>query len=225
MNVLIIDDHQIVEDGLRKWFLKINPKTTCYFVDNVKSASTILQKYSIELILCDLDLKNDKKNDGFKFIEGIVSFEPNTKAIAYTGYDSYRIMKKALNSGFLSFLNKGCTFKDFEETITMVLESGKHESETMKELFKKRYEFTRSIFSDSINGVSDLSDKELELTVLTVETTDKNILGKKMGVKPSTIDSYFQKITEKLHLKHRQDVAFFSNEFEEELLKMKSSYS
>lgn len=219
MNFLIIDDHNVIEEGTKKWLLKIYPNANCYFVDNLKRANAILHQYSINLIICDLDLKNDI-DDGFKFVKNLLSFEPRTKAITYTGYESYRIMKKAKNAGFSSFLNKGCTFKEFEDTVLNVLQNGYYESKIMKELNTKRYEFTRSIFSDSINGINDLSEKELELTLLAQETIDKHILGKKMGIKPSTIDSHFLKITKKLSLKHRQDVAFFSKEFKNELLKV-----
>lgn len=220
MNFLIIDDHNVIEEGTKKWLLKIKPNANCYFVDNLKRANAILHQHNIDLIICDLELKNDV-DDGFKFMKNLLSFEPRTRAIAYTGYESYRIMKKAKSVGFSSFLNKGCTFKEFEETITNVIKNGNYESKIMKELLTKRYEFTCSIFSDSINGVSDLSEKEIELTILAQETTNKHILSRKMGVKPSTIDSHFLKITEKLNLKHRQDVAFFSKEFKFDLLKIK----
>jgi DNA-binding NarL/FixJ family response regulator len=219
MNILIIDDHQIIEEGTKSWLLEVVPAAKCYFVDNVRSALRLFQKTKMDLVLCDLEFRNDPKNDGFSFIESVLSFEPRTKAIAYTGYESYRIMKKAKSSGFLSFLNKGCTFEDFKETITNVLENGNHESEIMKELLKKRYEFVRSIFNDSIHGITYLSEKELKLTLLAKDTTDRQEIAKIMNIEPSTVDSHFLKITDKLNLKHRQDVAFFSREFEDELLK------
>ena len=46
-----------------------------------------------------------------------------------------RIMKKALNSGFLSFLDKGCSFKEFEETLVNVIENGVYKSKTMYKLY------------------------------------------------------------------------------------------
>lgn len=221
MNILIIDDHQIIEEGTKNWLLKIFINAKCNFVDNTRSATAILHQQKIDLIICDLDLKNDEENDGFKFIKKLLQFEPRTKAIAYTGYESYRMMKKAQNAGFLSFLNKGCTFKEFKKTIVNVVKKGSYETAIMKELLTKRYEFASSMFSDSLRGLMDLSDKELELTILAKDTTDKYVLDKILGIKPSTIDSHFLHITKKLKLKHRLEVAFFSKEFETELLKIK----
>jgi DNA-binding NarL/FixJ family response regulator len=223
MNILIIDDHQILKEGLVTRFKKIIPEATCYFVDNVRSALAKTQEIQIDLILCDLEFNNDHKNDGFFIIKSILNFEPRIKAIAYTNYNSYRVMKKALQSGFLSFLDKGCSSKSFEETILNVIENGEYKSETMRKLYKSRNQFTRSIFSDSIYGISDLSKKELELTLLSKDTTDRQKLSKLMGNTPYTIDTYFKNITSKLKLNHRKDVAFFCTEFYDELMKVKEA--
>lgn len=225
MNILIIDDHQILEEGIKKRVLKVIPNAKCYFADNVRSAIAKTQEIKIDLILCDLEFNNDPNNDGFFIIKSILNFEPRTKAIAYTNYNSYRIMKKALNSGFLSFLDKGCSQKEFEETLLNVVEKGTYKSETMRKLYKSRNQFTRSIFSDSIYGISDLSAKELELTLLSKETTNRQELSKLMGNTPYTIDTYFKSITSKLKLNHRKDVAFFCAEFYDELIKVRDSES
>ena len=78
-------------------------------------------------------------------------------------------------------------------------------------------------FSDSIYGISDLSAKELELTLLSKETTNRQELSKLMGNTPYTIDTYFKNITSKLKLNHRKDVAFFCAEFYDELIKVKEA--
>lgn len=223
MNVLIIDDHQILEDGIKKRIVKVFPNAICFFADNVRTAIAKTQEIKIDLILCDLEFNNDPKNDGFFIIKSILKFEPRTKAIAYTNYNSYRIMKKALQSGFLSFLDKGCSSEEFEETVLNVMEKGTYKSETMRKLLKSRNQFTRSIFSDSIYGISDLSKKELELTLLSKETTNRQELSEITGNTPYTIDTYFKSITSKLKLNHRKDVAFFCTEFYDELMKVKEA--
>jgi len=219
MNILIIDDHQILKEGIINRFEKIVPEATCHFVDNIRSALSKMQCIKIDLILCDLEFNNDPEFDGFYFINNVLEFEPRTKAIAYTNYNSYRIMKKSISSGFLSFLDKSCSLNAFEDTVLNVLENGTYSSETMQKLLKSRNKFKRSIFSDSIYGISDLSPKELELTMLSKKTTDRQKLAKKMGNTPYTIDTYFKGIVGKLNLRNRQEVAFFSIEFHEELKK------
>lgn len=218
MNVLIIDDHALVKEGIVKWVKRIDSKANCIFATNARLAiSKIHANSPIDLILCDLEFQGEMEQDGFYIVKSILSFEPRIKTIALTNYNSYRVMRKAMASGFLSFLDKGCTFDEFQETFIHVSENGKYESPTMKRLRKKRNQFLREIFSESLYGISDLSPRERELTLLVSQTTDRQILAKAMHVKPYTIDSYFKNVLSKLNLKSRQELSMFSLEFEDEI--------
>lgn len=219
MNILIIDDHPIIEEGLKSRILKIIPTAKFFFADNLRNTISVIHKSTIELVFCDLEFNNTPEIDGFIIAEKILEQNPSIKIIAHTNYNSYRVMKKVQEAGFKSFLYKGCSFKDFSDTVTNVIKRGDYTSQSMKDLLKKRKVFLNSVFADSLYGVSDLSNRELELTLLSKETTDRNVLAEKMGNTSSTIDSYFQHIISKLKLKNRAEVAMFSLEFHEELLK------
>jgi len=217
--VLIIDDHPIIEEGLKSRILKVFPNAHCFFVSTSRDAISYLHQHPTELVFCDLEFNDQPKTDGFTIVNTILKKYPKIKVIAHTNYNSYRIMKKVTDSGFQSFLYKGCSFQDFSDTVKNVLLNGNYTSQSMKELLKKRNNYLRSIFTDSLYGVSNLSKKELSLTLLARKTTDKSKLAKKMGNTPSTIDTYFQHIIKKLKLKNRQEVALFSLEFYDELIK------
>lgn len=225
MKVLIIDDHPIIEEGLKSRILKILPNAEFFFADNFRNSLAITTKQTIGLVFCDLEFNETPEIDGFIISEKILEQSPTTKIIAHTNYNSYRIMKKVQESGFMSFLYKGCSFQDFSDTVLNVLQNGKYVSNSMKDLLKKREVYLRGVFSDSLYGISELSKRELELTILSKESTDRKILATKMGNTPSTIDSYFQHIITKLKLKNRAEVALFSLEFQEKLLSYKNNES
>jgi len=221
MNILIIDDHELIKEGVEARIKEALPKATCYFATNARMAISKIHETDIDLILCDLEFSNEKELDGFYIMKSILEFEPRIKTIALTNYNSYRIMKKAIANGFHSFLEKGCSFEEFKETLKMVIKQGSFKSDTMKRLYKKRNQFLKTIFSESLYGISDLSQREQELTLLAAKTTDRQELAKLMKVSPYTIDTYFKDILSKLQLKHRQELSLFSIEFKEELLKVK----
>ncbi|TVZ56951.1 DNA-binding NarL/FixJ family response regulator [Lutibacter sp. Hel_I_33_5] len=219
MNILIIDDHAIIEEGLKQRILKVLPDAKFYFTDNIRNSISIVNSIEIQLIFCDLEFNNSDITDGFDICERILKMKPKMKLIAHTNYNSYRVMKKVQNSGFMSFLYKGSNFQDFFDTIHNVINIGKYESASIKNLLKKRNSVLLNLFNDSLYGISNLSKRELELTILLKDTTDRKELAKIMGNTPSTIDSYLQHIITKLNLKNRNDVALFSLEFQNELLK------
>ena len=221
MNILIIDDHELVKEGIETRVKKVMPKAICHFAANGRMALSKIHDTPIDLIFCDLEFNNETSIDGFYIMKSILEFETRIKAIALTNYNSYRIMKKAIASGFHSFLEKGCSFNEFSDTLTNVIAKGSYTSATMKRLIKKRNSFLGTIFSESLYGISDLSQREKELTLLAAETRDRHKLAHLMNVTPYTIDTYFKNILSKLNLKHRQELSLFSLEFKEELLKFK----
>jgi len=220
MNILIIDDHALAKEGIEVRVKKVIPEANCFFVTNSRSATSKINETTIDLVLCDLEFSGETEVDGFYIIKNILKYEPKIKVIALTNYNSYRIMKKAIDeNGFHSFLEKGCSFDEFSETLLQVIEHDNYVSPTMKRLLKKRNKFLGTIFSESLYGISDLSPRERELTLLVAETTDRQELSKKMNVTPYTIDTYFKNVLSKLNLKHRQELSLFSLEFKDELLK------
>jgi len=219
MNILIIDDHSLVADGIINRIKKVLPEANCVFVDNVRSAYAELHHQIFDLIISDLEFDQEPQHDGFFIARKILELDPRAKIIALTHYNSYRIMKKAKAAGFKSFLNKGCSFQDFSDTLLNVLEKGEYVSETEKQLLKKRKAIAKSIFNHSLQGIALLSKRELELATLCAHTTDRNELAQKMQVEPYTIDSHFKNILSKLNLNNRKELAIFAQDFKDELIK------
>ena len=218
MNILIIDDHELIVEGIKKRIKKIFPQANCLFADNIRSAYAMVRQNSIDLIISDLEFENHPEHDGFYMIKKLLSLEPRAKVIALTHYNSYRIMKKAKASGFMSFLNKGCSFEDFKDTLINVLKHGKYQSQTEKMLIHKRQKIAQSIFNESLKGICNLSNRELELAILIAQTTDRNELAKMMNIEPYTVDSHIKNIKSKLYLTNKSELAVFSMDFNDVLM-------
>jgi len=219
MNVLIIDDYELIAEGVIKRVKKVLPNANCIFVDNIRMAYASMHQQEIDLIICDLEFEKDPAHDGFFIVQKILELEPRAKVIALTHYNSYRIMKKAKAAGFMSYLNKGCSFTDFSDTIINVLKNGTYQSASEKDLIKKRMAISRTIFNDSLNGIKYLSKRELEITILSAKTIDRNELSTMLGIEPYTIDTHFKNALSKLCLTNRKELIFFALDFKTELKK------
>ncbi|QMU65532.1 MAG: response regulator [Flavobacteriaceae bacterium] len=220
LNVLILGNDKVIKESIESRIKKVKPKSQCHFVSNAKLAISKMHEISIDLIFCDLEFSGETDIDGFYIIKSILKFEPKVKVIALTHYNSYRIMKKAMTIGFHSFLDKGCSFNEFSETLINVSVNGMYESPTMKRLLKKRNQFLSTTFSKSLYGISDLSPRELEFILLSAETINKLKLAEIMNVTPNIIDTYFDTVLSKLQLKYREELSLFSLECKDELLKL-----
>ncbi len=219
-NILIIDDHEVIVEGLKIRFRKVLDNVHCYYANNGREALRLVTQYPVDLVICDLNFRNDSTLDGFEIIQKIKTLKPKVKSIAHTSFDSFRIMKKAFKSGFDSFLDKGCSFLDFSQTVKGVMEHGKFTSGTMERLKNKRYEYIKSVFNDSFLGLYNLSNRQIELILNCEKTTNKHKLAEMMHVSPTTIDTHFSRILDKLKLSSRKEIALFAKEFNDELVRL-----
>lgn len=222
INVLVVDDHPIVKNGVFDMVKKSFENVQCHFSDNIRNAIAVVNQQHIDIIISDLEISNDSENDGFFLVHNLKKIEPRLKSIALTNYNSYRIMKKALAAGFNSFLDKSCAQEDFTQTIQQVYQNKTEEvyfSKSMNTLLKKKDVFYRNIFAESLYGLSDLSERELQLTILSTKTTDKHELSKLMQIHHTTVDTHFKNTLAKLQLKNRKELALFAEEFKPEIQK------
>ncbi len=234
MNILLIDDHPVIAEGIETRVHKVFPNANCFFVSTAREAKSKIDTHSFKLILCDLRLKDEVHVDscddlnelygGFLIADYLKHKKSKSKIIAYTEYDSYRIMNRATNDKgregkFHSFIHKGCDFEEFEQTLVQVLEVGNYESLTMKELKRKREVHLKTLYSESLHGISGLGSKELIFLLLISEYKDNKVIARRMDVKEVTLKTYFTRTMNKLCLNNRAELMLFSFEFKNEILK------
>jgi DNA-binding NarL/FixJ family response regulator len=224
MNVLIVDDHEEIMAGIEKRVLHVFPDATCHFATKYRDANFIVRKKSIDLLLCDLEFKNDSENDGWHLLRKIRHVFPDIKAIAYTSHGSYNIMKKSMEAGYHSFLEKGCSLDDFKLTLRGVLKCGTFESPSIKRLKKNRYSIVEQKFKDTLQALYELSPRELQVALLASETTNSELIADSIStdenpVKSSSVETYIRRIMGKLTIHNRTDLVLFCAEFKTELQK------
>ncbi len=220
INVLIVDDHNVLKPGIIHMVEQAFEQVECNFTDRVRNARAIFHQNEVDVLISDLELGMGENTDGFCLIRNLKKIKPQLKCIAFTNYHSYRIMKQAVNAGFNSFLDKSCSEEDFINTLHEVYHNPPEEifySQSMKELLKRRNTFYRNVFAASLYGLSDLSRREKELTLLSAKTTDKYKLAKLMRIHHTTVDTHIRNALSKLKLANRKELALFAEEFADEI--------
>lgn len=226
MKILIVDDHVEILSGIESRVKKVFPDALCYKTTNTKDALFFARKHIIDLLLCDLQFSQDAENDGWKLLAKIHVISPDTKAIAYTGHGSYNVMKESLESGFHSFLEKGCALDVFKETLINVIDDGQFDSQSITNLKQKRFQIVQHKFKDSIDLLSQLSERELDVAILLAETLNLTLIAESLSsesgpVKPSSVDTYIKRIMLKLSIENRRDLAMICTEFKDQLEKLR----
>ncbi len=221
MTILLLDDHPISLGGTKKWLHeKYKNELNCLTTTSLRDAYFLLKVNRIDLIISDIELNNERKN-GCEFAAYTKKHYPKIKIIAFTNYCTYRVLQKALDSNFDTFLSKNIDYDEFSKAIDETLKSGCFVSSCQKRIIEKRKFNLQEMFKDSLYGLSLLTLREIAVLKMLSITKDRKELAKRLYVSPFTIDTHIKKLREKLSLTSRSDLALFSLEFRDEIEKMK----
>ena len=195
MNLLIVDDHEIVRDGLAMILQH------AYCIDGVEFASDgyeaieLVESFSADLILLDLSMPGGL--DGFATLEKLRKQLPKAKIVIFSMFDDIGFQKKAYKIGADGYLIKQLKRDDIISSLDRILASNKV--------------FNSMVIGDNSEPESlakldlPITKREKEVFFLSVRGYSLKDIAKKLEISVKTVENHRQKIGEKLETSKRHD--------------------
>ncbi len=73
-NILIVDDHKLIFDGISFSLKKYNPELNIYFAKDKNGTESLLKKYVFDIALIDLSLNGESGFDIAEIIKESVNY-------------------------------------------------------------------------------------------------------------------------------------------------------
>jgi two-component system, NarL family, response regulator NreC len=188
MNLMIIDDHEIVRDGLsmllQQSFCIDGRVCACDGYEAVKAAAD----FPADLVLLDLSMPGGL--DGMTTLERLRKLLPDAKIVIFSMHDDIGYQKKAYEAGADGYLIKQLKRDDLIQSLDKILANQKvfdtHVWEDDSE-------------GDQINLVDlPITKREKEVFILTVKGYSQKDIAERLDISVKTVENHRQKIGEKL---------------------------
>lgn len=120
--VMLVEDHHIVREGLRKL---IDMEENMTVVSEAGSVAEALQNFNLhtDVVLLDIKLPD---GDGLDLSRELSKTYPKVKFIALTTYDDPLFIRKAIESGVHGFIPKYATFDEIRSAIGITMRTGRY---------------------------------------------------------------------------------------------------
>ena len=187
VNILIVDDHPAVREGLAL-LLAQDQHTVCGEASSRTELLTLLDSLSPDLALVDLSLG---KESGLACIPDLLSKE--SPAIVYSMHEDAKIVKRALEHGAQGFVSKRETSIVLLEAIQTVLDGNQYLSPRIAANYKAE-DFLIS------PQTPPLSEREREILTLLGKGETNAEIAMKFDVSIRTVETYYSRIQVKLDL-------------------------
>jgi DNA-binding NarL/FixJ family response regulator len=198
INVLIVDDHLLVRDGLTHLLADAANIKVVAEACNGKEAVEIIGHIAVDIVLMDVEMP---VMNGWDATRLIVTRYPQTKVIALTTFSEKAIVNKMMVAGASGYLLKNITREILHESINKVFRGEQFlSSEISMNLLKPSAEDILSPKKQASSSVGLLSTREIEILKLIAGGLANIEIAEKLFISQKTVRVHRENIMKKLDL-------------------------
>lgn len=199
--VLLVDDHQILRDGLRALLEGQMGHTIVGEADNGKTAVQLARALKPDVVIMDISMPD---MTGIEAAKRILHDTPDVKIIALSMYNDKRFVVDMFRAGASGYLLKDCAFEELEEAIILVTTDGKYISPSITDVVLDDY--LQKITNQTGASAAELSERERMVLVRMAEGHSTKQIAADLNVSTKTVDTYRQHIMDKLNVRTLADL-------------------
>lgn len=195
MNLLIVDDHEIVRDGLSMIMQQAYCIDEERKVSNGYDAICVSENFPADLVLLDISMPGGL--DGLATLEKLRKLLPKAKIVIFSMFEDIGFQKKAYRTGADGYLIKQLKKDEMIRSLDEILAN--------KKVFYKIV-LQENDRPDQAKMLDlPISKREKEVFILTVMGYTLKEISERLGISPKTVDNHRYKIGEKLETQKRRD--------------------
>jgi DNA-binding NarL/FixJ family response regulator len=188
-NVLIVDDHPVVVEGLRKVFCESEGVFSCAIAFTVSECKNALKVFTPDVVMLDINLPD---GSGLDLCKEIHNAFPECKILAISSFSERSYIVRMLENGAHGYLLKNSSEDEIIQAVNDVLNGKTHFSYEISDILNK-----------SKNQEPILvTRREHEVLQFIADGLTNQEIADKMFISPLTVDSHRKNLLLKLDAKN-----------------------
>ena len=195
INILLVDDHKIMREGLR---LLLEKEPDFRIVAEAESGNQALKaahEHKPDVVILDIAMQD---GNGIEAATRIRAELGDIKIIALTMHSNKSYLTGMLRVGTVGYLLKHCAAEELVDAVRDVMAGKAYISSDVAPLLLEDYTGEKPRAAADNDG--ELTDKEIEVLKLITEGLDQHDMAKRLHVSLKSIDRYRNQIMSKLKL-------------------------
>jgi two-component system, NarL family, response regulator NreC len=204
IRVLLADDHAMLRAGLRA-LLNAEPDITVVAeAANGEEAVRLAEQHTPNVVVMDISMP---VLDGLAATAEVTDRLPDTRVLVLTMHAEEQYLLKVLEAGGSGYVLKRSADTELMQAIRAVARGEAYLYPSATRLLLEAYKQGGQV---QAGGEGQLSERESEVLRLTAEGYSNTEIGGQLYLSPKTVDTYRQRIMEKLGLHHRAELVRYA---------------
>jgi NarL family two-component system response regulator LiaR len=205
ITVLLVDDHQVVRQGVRAFLDTQADFTVVGEAESGEQALRLADEHVPDVILMDLVLPGEI--DGVEATRQVKRHSPRTQVVVLTSYHEDEYIFPAIRAGALSYVLKDIGPDELAEVIRKAAQGEAVLNSRVAARLIQEIQGRRDL---STNPFTELSDREMEVLRLIAAGSSNAKIAEQLVISEKTVKGHVSNILSKLHLVDRTQAAVYA---------------
>jgi two-component system, NarL family, response regulator LiaR len=205
IKVLIVDDHQVVRQGLRTFLELQEDIVVVGEAGDGSTAVEMVHRHQPDVVLMDLVMP---RLDGISATRQVKRASPHVKVIALTSFSEDDKIFPAIQAGASSYLLKDVSPDDLVEAIRA---AHRGEARLHPEILQRLMEqVAHPAGPKQEPQLDEITGRELEVVRLVAQGLSNHQIAEELVISEKTVKTHVSNILSKLHLQDRTQLAIYA---------------
>ena len=202
MKVLIVDDHVVVRDGVKR--IVTEQLGNCVFGEAQSSheALDLAKESKWDVIVLDITLGG---TNGIETLKELKQISPRTPVLILTMHSEEQYARRAFKAGAAGYITKDVSRSELSKALKRVIEGGRYVSPALVD---------RLVFDIGRGSEGppheDLSDREFEVLRLIGSGKTVSEIANLLSLSDKTISTYRARILEKMRMRTNAELTHYA---------------
>ena len=206
IRVVLADDHAVVRSGLRAVLGSARDIEVIGEAANGRDAIAIVKRLEPDVVIMDLTMS---EMDGMAATRELVEQGSATRVLVLTMHAEEEYLLQVLQAGAAGYIVKSAADRDLVDAVRTVAKGEVYVQATAARVL------ARGLTQKAPNAAErqrfeKLTERERDVLKLVAQGYTAPEIGARLYISPKTVDTYKQRINEKLGLQHRADYVKFA---------------
>jgi NarL family two-component system response regulator LiaR len=204
ITVMLVDDHEVVRQGVRFFLEAHSDFVVVGEVESGKAAVKLAEEHIPDVVLMDLVMP---EMDGVEATRQVKNISPRTQVVVLTSYHEDEHIFPALQAGAISYILKDVRMEELADAIKRAA----HDEVTLHPRVAARIiQELHGTKRDEINPFTELTNREMEVLKLIANGLSNSEIAGQLVITEHTVKGHVSNILSKLHLADRTQAAVYA---------------
>lgn len=204
MKIVIVDDHELVREGLKKVLLKESGIQLAGEASNALELFKLLEETEVDLVVLDITMPG---RSGLDIISEIKNLNDHIRILILSMHPEERFALRALKAGASGYLSKEAAARELVSAIRKIMSGGRYISAALADHLVSNLDKEPGKLPHET-----LSNREFEIFRLIAKGKSVGQIAEELILSVNTVTSYRSRMMEKMNFSSNAEIVRYAIE-------------